>query len=212
MKSIGMVTTGNLYRIITDHLGSVRLVVDAQTGAVAQRMDYDEWGSVLEDTNPGFQPFGFAGGLYDPDTGLTRFGYRDYDPMIGRWLARDPILFEGGQANLYLYCHGDSINQKDIIGLGDYPFPWNIMSWIWSKFPEGFREFIKSFADNINPSPIGPIAVTEGITTFTETYVELLNDNAISCDMFEELDSGVDFGNRPPPGNPYRDLPRRRTR
>lgn len=64
----------------------------------------------------------------------------------------------------------------------------------------------------INPSPSGPIAVTEGITTFTETYVELLNDNAISYDMFEELDSGVDFGNRPPPGNPYRDLPRRRTR
>ena len=34
-------------------------------------------GNITSDTNPGFQPFGFAGGLYDTDTGLTRFGARD---------------------------------------------------------------------------------------------------------------------------------------
>ncbi len=44
------------------------------------RLDYDEFGRVLLDTNPGFQPFGFAGGHYDPDTQLVRFGARDYDP------------------------------------------------------------------------------------------------------------------------------------
>jgi hypothetical protein len=33
---------------------------------LAQRLDYDAWGNVTTDTNPGFQPFGFAGGLYDP--------------------------------------------------------------------------------------------------------------------------------------------------
>jgi len=40
-------------------------------------MDYDEFGNVLLDTNPGFQPFGFAGGLSDQRTGLVRFGARD---------------------------------------------------------------------------------------------------------------------------------------
>lgn len=39
--------------------------------AVVQRPDYDEFGRVVLDTNPGFQPFGFAGGLYDSDTGLV---------------------------------------------------------------------------------------------------------------------------------------------
>jgi RHS repeat-associated protein len=34
-----------------------------------------------------------ASGLYDPDTKLTRFGVRDYDPVVGRWLQRDPIRF-----------------------------------------------------------------------------------------------------------------------
>jgi len=114
-----IVKTGITYRLVTDHLGSVRLVVNSDTGTIAQRIDYDEFGRILQDTNPGFQPFGFAGGLYDPDTGLTRFGFRDYDPATGRWTAKDPILFAGGQANLYLYCHGDSVNYLDPLGLGD---------------------------------------------------------------------------------------------
>ncbi len=68
------------------------------------------------DTNPGFQPFGFAGGLYDPDTGLVRFGARDYDPATGRWTAKDPILFGGGDANLYAYVGNDPVNFIDPSG------------------------------------------------------------------------------------------------
>jgi RHS repeat-associated protein len=106
-----------VYRFITDHVGSVRLVVNAETGAVVQRMHYDAFGRVLQDTNPGFQPFGFAGGLYDDDTGLVRFGARDYEAYSGRWTAKDPILFGGGQANLYEYCGNDPINCIDPSGL-----------------------------------------------------------------------------------------------
>jgi RHS repeat-associated protein len=91
-----MVRAGVSYRLVTDHLGSVRLVVNASTGVVMQRIDYDEWGRVSSDSNPGFQPFGYAGGLYDADTGLVRFGARDYDAGVGRWTAKDPIRFEGG--------------------------------------------------------------------------------------------------------------------
>ncbi|MCX4240829.1 RHS repeat domain-containing protein [Paraliomyxa miuraensis] len=40
-----MVVGSTTYRLITDHLGSVRLVVDADTGAIAQRLDYDVWAS-----------------------------------------------------------------------------------------------------------------------------------------------------------------------
>ena len=65
-------------------------MIDAATGAVVQRLDYDAFGAVTEDTNPGFQPFGFDGGIYDPVTGLTRFGVRDYDPDQGRFIEKDP--------------------------------------------------------------------------------------------------------------------------
>jgi RHS repeat-associated protein len=103
--------------LVVDHLGSVRLVVNVANGSIAQRMDYDEFGSLRIDTNPGFQPFGFAGGLYDSDTGLTRFGARDYDAVSGRWTAKDPILFRGGQENLYVYVGGDPVNRLDMEGL-----------------------------------------------------------------------------------------------
>jgi len=105
------------YRYITDARGSVVQVVRVDTGAVVQAITYGPWGEVLSDTNPGFQPFGYAGGLYDPATGLVRFGERDYDPRTGRWTARDPIGFAGGDTNLYAYVGGDPINYVDPTGL-----------------------------------------------------------------------------------------------
>ncbi len=112
-----MTTSAGTYRIIHDHLGSPRLVVDSGSGAVVQRMDYDSFGQVLQDTNPGSQPFGFAGGLYDRDTGLVRFGARDYDPSLGRWTNKDPLLFGGRDSNLYEYAAGDPVNLIDPTGL-----------------------------------------------------------------------------------------------
>jgi len=112
-----MVRDGVTYRILSDHLGSVRLLVDVATGSIAQRLDYDEYGRIIQDSNPGFQPFGFAGGLYDHQTGLVRFGARDYDPRIGRWTAKDPIRFGGDDTNLYSYAAGDPLNHLDPTGL-----------------------------------------------------------------------------------------------
>lgn len=112
-----MVKGSVTYRILSDHLGSPRLVINSATGEILQRMDYDEFGNVTLDTNPGFQPFGFAGGIYDLHTGLVRFGARDYDAETGRWTAKDPIGFAGGQANLYSYLLADPINWTDPAGL-----------------------------------------------------------------------------------------------
>lgn len=71
------------------------------------------------DSNPGFQPFGFAGGVDDRDTKLIRFGARDYDAHAGRWTAKDPILFDGGSMNLFAYVNGDPINRVDHAGKDD---------------------------------------------------------------------------------------------
>lgn len=112
-----MLRGGKTYRLVSDYLGSVRLVVDTNTSSIAQQLDYDVWGRVTNDTSPGLQPFGFAGGLYDTDTGLVRFGARDYDPATGRWTNKDPILFGGGQTNLYVYVGNDPVNFMDPSGL-----------------------------------------------------------------------------------------------
>ena len=110
-----------LYRILKDHLGSPRLVVRTTDGVVMQRMNYNEWGKIIEDTSPGFQPFAFAGGLYDPDSKLVHFGARDYDPSTGRWMSKDPIGFGAGDTNLYGYVLNDPINKFDPSGLQDVP-------------------------------------------------------------------------------------------
>jgi len=106
-----MVKGGVTYRIVSDHLGSPRLVVDAATGAIAQRIDYDEFGRITADTTLGFQFFGFAGGLTDADTGLVRFGARDYGAEVGRWTAKNPIGFAGADPNLYGYVLNDPVNE-----------------------------------------------------------------------------------------------------
>jgi RHS repeat-associated protein len=139
---------GVTYLVVKDHLGGPRLVVDAATGQVAQRMDYDAWGRVILDTNPGFQPFGFAGGQYDAATGLVRFGARDYDPAVGRWTTRDPILFSGGDTNLYGYVVSDPINFTDRGGLTTFECRVELMSGArdpkdWKKLdPELYHTYL----------------------------------------------------------------------
>ncbi len=64
-----------------------------------QQIDYDEWGNVTTLVDPScsqggtalcFQPFGFAGGVWDVTTGVVRFGARDYDPAMRRWTQKVP--------------------------------------------------------------------------------------------------------------------------
>ena len=113
--------SGVLYRLVTDERGSVRIVVNASTGAVSQRLDYDVWGNVSGDSAPGLQPFGYAGGLWDSDTKLTRFGARDYDADSGRWTDKDPILFAGESVNLYVYTRNNPVMFIDVSGLVPNP-------------------------------------------------------------------------------------------
>lgn len=54
-----------------------------------------------------------AGGRYDSATGLARFGARDYDPSVGRWTAKDPLLFFGGDSQLYGYVLGNPLLSID---------------------------------------------------------------------------------------------------
>jgi RHS repeat-associated protein len=117
---------GDVYRVVKDRLGSPRLVVNVTDPSdVLMSATYDEFGNVS-----GFGldeiAFGFAGGLYDSDTGLVRFGARDYDPLVGRWTSKDPLLFGGQQSNLYVYVGNQPTNVTD---------PTGTIPWIEVLFP-----------------------------------------------------------------------------
>ncbi|OGP50206.1 MAG: hypothetical protein A2Y79_07825 [Deltaproteobacteria bacterium RBG_13_43_22] len=114
---VSMVKDGSTYYLMYDQVGSLKAVTDS-SGNVVKNIDYDSFGNIITDTNSSFTiPFGFAGGLYDQDTGLVRFGYRDYFPEVGRWTAKDPILFRGGDTDLFAYLINDPINYFDKYGL-----------------------------------------------------------------------------------------------
>jgi RHS repeat-associated protein len=154
-------------------VGSLRLVADG-SGNVVKRISYDSFGNILEDTNPSFTiPFGFAGGLHDRDTGLVRFGYRDYDPEVGRWAAKDPIGFAGGDTDLYGYVLNDPINYIDPYGL----------KICWGKFAAGAL----SVSDGFLMMGVS-IAVPIGVAVLTKSPILT---GAVSVMMLPVLWGGI---------------------
>jgi RHS repeat-associated protein len=112
------------------------------SGNVVKKIAYDSFGNIITDTAPAFEvPFGFAGGLHDRDTGLVRFGYRDFDPDVGRWTAKDPIGFAGGDTDLYGYCLSDPVNAFDPYGL------------FWAEFGKGFSHHMATKAWETGKTP-----------------------------------------------------------
>jgi len=140
-----MVKDGTTYYLVTDQVGSIRAVVDT-LGMTVKEITYDSFGNIIADTNPTFTiPLGFAGGLHDRDTNLVLFGYRNYDPETGRWTAKDPIGFDGGDADLYAYCTGDPINLIDYDGLETI-----LTSWIPDKWLGNLSDFFAGMGDTIS--------------------------------------------------------------
>jgi RHS repeat-associated protein len=97
--------------------------VSDSSGSIVHTRKYDEYenGGTLPSRGTGLAsdlPIEFAGGISDSVTGRIRFWVCDYDPVIGRWTAKDPILFQGGQANLYAYIKDNFIDSRDPQGLG----------------------------------------------------------------------------------------------
>jgi len=135
---------GYTYYLTYDQIGSLRIVADT-AGNVVKRIDYDSFGNIIDDSNPGFSiPFGFAGGLHDRDTGLVRFGFRDYDPDIGRWTEKDPIFFDGGDTDLYGYVLNNPINAIDPLGLEMYRHGYDP-----KPFGQQLKEFVNIVTDQL---------------------------------------------------------------
>jgi RHS repeat-associated protein len=98
-------------------------IIDS-SAKVIERFGYDAFGSVrfMDDS---FAPqagsaadwnFLFHAEFLDNDSGLYNYGYRYYNPQLGRWLSRDPIKELGG-VNLYWFVDNDGLGRFDVLGL-----------------------------------------------------------------------------------------------
>ncbi|MBC2604096.1 RHS repeat-associated core domain-containing protein [Puniceicoccus vermicola] len=108
-------TEAGTYTYRTDHLGSIREIVDDQ-GNLAARFDYSPWGE-MESVSGSFDlDFGYTGHFIHQPSGLSLAPFRAYDAGLGRWLSRDPIGVTGG-LNLYGYVGNSPLSWIDPFGL-----------------------------------------------------------------------------------------------
>lgn len=103
-----------------DHLGTPQELTDQQ-GDIAWSAQYKVWGEAQE-THSRFaqqvgltNPIRFQGQYHDHETGLHYNRYRYYDPLIGRFIGKDPISYAGG-LNLYEYAP-NPVSWVDPLGL-----------------------------------------------------------------------------------------------
>ncbi len=96
-----------------DANGNVTAYVDEQ-GSIVAEYAYDAFGSTISqsDTMSDAFPHRFSTKYFDAETGLYYYGYRFYNPILHRWLNRDPIEENGG-VNLYAFCRNDGVNYID---------------------------------------------------------------------------------------------------
>ena len=127
---------------VSDHLGSTRAVMDA-AGNILERNAYYPFGLQTDQGNAFPEISSSLTTLYPryinssstrrdlyngkeiqtiAGTDYLDYGFRQYDPMTGRWMAVDPKAEKYLSMSPYSYCAGNSIDNVDSIGMNWYTY------------------------------------------------------------------------------------------
>ncbi|MGB9878253.1 MAG: RHS repeat domain-containing protein, partial [bacterium] len=105
-----------------DGLGSTKALTDGNQNIQGTTI-YDAWGNVLQSSGTISNPYLYVGelGYYvDSDAGMYLLTQRWYNPVIGRFLNKDPLrageLHRTAQANLYIYVLNNPLKLTDPLG------------------------------------------------------------------------------------------------
>ena len=146
-------STYKVQHYLRDHLGSVRSVIDGDTGAVVETNDYYPFGKritpppVAEPVEATSQSatspnrWLFSGKesqsfLY-ANISLLDFGARMYNPTIARWTTSDPMSEKYYGISPYVYCLGNPISIIDPNGMD-----------IWTMDEKGNVVWVKESDDH----------------------------------------------------------------
>ena len=147
----GRMTSDGIRYHVTDHLGSIRAVVDGATGSLLEASDYSAFGTHRQPQLPPIltsqlinnsatitEPFRYhftgqeeqAGITYSPGSSTsllslpyTDFGARQYSPTLSRWLVPDPMSEKYYGESPYAYCANNPVNIVDPDGM-DWERKW----------------------------------------------------------------------------------------
>nr|MDA8165358.1 RHS repeat-associated core domain-containing protein [Desulfobacteraceae bacterium] len=182
-----------------DGLGSITTLTDAK-GQVLQSYDYSSFGIPKHRGNQVKQPYTYTGREWDEETGLYFYRARYYDPVAGRFIAKDPIGFAGGDVNLYGYVQNNPINWIDSLGLATWTGYLHVVAGgevfggglltggLKSVSPEGKVTTVSIMAPLVGVTAGLPVSTTGGEVTFETPgaanpndfsgYVSFLSANA----------------------------------
>ena len=75
----------------------------------------NRWGDAAVQFDNGANEIIFCGYRFDPESQLYYVRNRTYNPLLGRWIERDPIGYDGG-INLYEYLDCAPVAKVDWVG------------------------------------------------------------------------------------------------
>jgi RHS repeat-associated protein len=104
-----------------DQLGSTRVITDAG-GNVRASYRYDPYGDLIASPTSVSNPFLYAGGYRDSESGLYYLRARYYEPGTGQFLTLDPLQAETRAP--YRYAADTPVNATDPTGMWCFP-PWS---------------------------------------------------------------------------------------
>jgi RHS repeat-associated protein len=108
---------GSVQWMLTDHLGSVRDLVD-NTGVLVKHIVYDSYGNVVAQTGPAIDSrYLFTGREFDDEVNMAYYRARYYDAGVGRFISEDPLRSAGGDTNIARYVGNAPVSYVDPYGL-----------------------------------------------------------------------------------------------
>ena len=133
----GRLTPSGAMLYVTDYLGSVRAVVDGQSGELYKASDYSAFGeendvvvpqhAVITTTQLATATLpdgttirdsytGKEDQSLDFGTGYIDFGARQYNPSLRRWMIPDPLSEKYYGISPYTFCNNNPVNLVDLDG------------------------------------------------------------------------------------------------
>lgn len=114
-EAIGRFAASGERTMLTDALGSV--VAEARADqTIATAYGYSPYGETVRSGEDGGNSNQYTGREND-GTGLYYYRARYYDPVLGNFVADDPIGLRSGETNLYGFVGQDPANRIDPLGL-----------------------------------------------------------------------------------------------
>jgi RHS repeat-associated protein len=105
------------YWYLTDHLGSIRDVIDG-SAVVKDSITYDGFGNITAETDSNYRGrYAWTGRELDVEIELQYNRARYYNAATGRWINQDSLGFDAGDSNLYRYIKNSPAHGVDPSGL-----------------------------------------------------------------------------------------------